>query len=282
MEPILTTFIASAQIPKAFLLVISRAVVPLLVGIVCACIAGALYATFLVSEKIGGFFSSAAGIATGLLIALIVNGLRRDDAQGVDPSIRAGTVALAAIGLFSAMTGQLVTGSTVLRGFLFALAWGGLMAGVLGLVFFLSTHVLSFSASPLRFAVGPRATALVVRKRPAPAPKGTTFHYTLSGPGSVSIAITQRVPGLRLDASCRATTANLSRRRRCTRTVTLGVLKRASMPGANRTRFTGRLGRRALGPGRYQATITAMTVGVPGISPSRSLTFTIIPSRPIG
>ena len=34
------------------------------------------------------------------------------------------------------MAGQLVTGSAVARGILFALAWGGLMAGVLGSVFF--------------------------------------------------------------------------------------------------------------------------------------------------
>jgi hypothetical protein len=136
MDPI-TVATASLQIPKAFFVAVSRALVPLLLGTVCACVAGGLYAVFLAHQTIAGFFSSAATIAAGVLIALIVNGLRPDEVLGVDHDIRAGTVALAAVGAFSAITGELVTGSTIVRGLLFALAWGGLMAGVLGLVFFL-------------------------------------------------------------------------------------------------------------------------------------------------
>jgi threonine/homoserine efflux transporter RhtA len=74
MDPITTAVVASAQIPRVFLVAVSRAVVPLLLGIVCACVAGGFYAVFLAHQKIEGFFSSAAGIATGVLIALIVNG----------------------------------------------------------------------------------------------------------------------------------------------------------------------------------------------------------------
>ena len=128
---------AAVQIPKSFLAAISRAVVPLILGIFCAGVAGGFYAVFLADQGIGGFFSSAAGIATGVLIALIVNGLARDPATSVDPDIRTGTVALAAVGLFSALVGELITGGAALRGILFALVWGGMMAGVLGLVFFL-------------------------------------------------------------------------------------------------------------------------------------------------
>jgi hypothetical protein len=47
------------------------------------------------------------------------------------------------------------------------------------------------------------------------------------------------------------------KRKRCTRFVRRGALKRNGAAGANRLPFTGRIGRKALKPRRYRATIVA-------------------------
>ncbi len=57
--------------------------------------------------------------------------------------------------------------------------------------------------------------------------------------------------------TCRAPTRSNRRKRRCTRYVTVGTLKRRGLQGVNRVVFTGRIGRRALKPGSYRATATA-------------------------
>jgi hypothetical protein len=121
---------------RAFVKSIVRGVVPALLGLIAACIAGVLYAVFLEDGRVGGFFASASGVAIGVLLALIVNGLARAQSDEVRREMLAGSVAVAAIGAFCALTGQLVTGSALATGILFALTWGGMTAGVLGLVFF--------------------------------------------------------------------------------------------------------------------------------------------------
>jgi hypothetical protein len=126
----------ATRLVSGFAIVVLRAVVPLMLGVLSACIAGVLYAAFLGEAALGAFFSSASGVGVGVLLALIVNGVTRTQPDELDREIRAGTVALAAVGSFSALSGQLVTGSSIARGALFALTWGGITAGILGLVFF--------------------------------------------------------------------------------------------------------------------------------------------------
>jgi hypothetical protein len=115
-------------------------------------------------------------------------------------------------------------------------------------------EVLSFSLTHTRFRVGHRATALVARSSRRVG-IGTTFRYTLTSPARVVLAIARlrghRTPGL------------------------IGTLVRASQPGPNRLFFTGRLGRRALRPGIYRATLTAL--GFDGqASRPRRLAFTVV------
>jgi uncharacterized membrane protein len=50
---------------------------------------------------------------------------------------RAGTVALVILGMIATLVGQLTIASAVLRGVLFAIAWGAIATGLLGLVYFI-------------------------------------------------------------------------------------------------------------------------------------------------
>jgi hypothetical protein len=120
----------------AFVQALVRAVVPLVVGLIAAALAAVLFVLLLTGAELGGFFSDAASVGIGVLIALVVNGSLRGTSQPLAQEIRAGTIALSAIGTLGALVGQLSTGSAALRGISFALTWGGMTAGVLGLVFF--------------------------------------------------------------------------------------------------------------------------------------------------
>ncbi len=96
--------------------------------------------------------------------------------------------------------------------------------------------ISGLAVSNARFRVGAAATPLAARR----APVGTTFRYTLSEPAAVSVAI---------------------QRSRGRRWVKAATLRRAGGPGANRLRFSGRIGRRKLAPGRYRAVFTATDAG---------------------
>lgn len=95
----------------------------------------------------------------------------------------------------------------------------------------------AFSATPRRFRVGGGATRPVVRRG---ARRGTTFRYALSEKGRVKIEIDHARPGRR----------GVTFRR-------VGVLSHRALVERGSVRFSGRLGRRVLRPGRYRATLTA-------------------------
>jgi hypothetical protein len=103
------------------------------------------------------------------------------------------------------------------------------------------------------FRVAPRPTAIN-----AAVPRGTTFRYRLSEAARVTILIERVRPGRRVGRRCvRPTRAN-RRRPRCTRYVLTGTLTRRSRAGQNTVAFSGRIGRRALSPGSYRATLQAL------------------------
>jgi hypothetical protein len=134
--------------------------------------------------------------------------------------------------------------------------------------------VQSFSVSPARFAVGPGSTPLTLaRKR---APRGTTFRYVLSAAGTVKIVIARPTPGRRSGKRCAKPTKRLRKKRRCTRFPAAGTLTRTGLAGANVTTFTGRLGTRALKPGKYRAAIVETEAGAAGPSAQRTSAFTVV------
>ena len=131
----------------------------------------------------------------------------------------------------------------------------------------------SASISNKRFRVGKKNTAISARK----APIGTSFRFTLSAAAKVQITITRSASGLRRGHSCVAPTTSLRRAhaKRCTRTLKVGTLTRASEPkGADRIAFSGRIGARALRPGSYKAVLNASNAG--GRSTPVTLSFIIV------
>lgn len=134
---------------------------------------------------------------------------------------------------------------------------GGLSAG--GAVTSKDTVAPSLSSVAVSrrvFAVGANSTAVSARKRRRTA-VGTTFSFRLSEPAKLAIAIAKRLPGRRRGKSCVKPSAKLRKAKRCTRLSGFGTLTRVSRAGVNSVAFSGRIGRRALKPGRYQATLTA-------------------------
>jgi hypothetical protein len=139
----------------------------------------------------------------------------------------------------------------------------------------LSAPVLqSLTLANKRFAVGSEQTALTAARRRR-APRGTTFRFSLSEPATVRIAIERARPGRRVGRRCRRPTRRLRKKRRCTRFVATGTLTRRAVAGANSTRFSGRLGRRALRPGRYRA-IASATDRAGNRSRARRVSFNVV------
>jgi DNA-binding beta-propeller fold protein YncE len=133
--------------------------------------------------------------------------------------------------------------------------------------------ITAASLANKRFRVGKQATAISAKKTPL----GTTFRFTLSAVAKLQITITHTAAGLRSGHSCLAPSARLKRAhaKRCTRTLTVGTLTRASEPqGADSIAFSGRIGHRALSPQPYQAVLSASNTG--GRSKPVTLSFAIV------
>jgi hypothetical protein len=89
------------------------------------------------------------------------------------------------------------------------------------------------------------------------AKKGTTFVHTLTENARVVFTIHARLPGRRVGGRCRAPTARNVGRRRCTRFVRRGAFAQNAVIGVNRKKFSGKIGRKTLRPGRYRASLVA-------------------------
>ena len=110
--------------------------------------------------------------------------------------------------------------------------------------------------TPRRFRVARAATPTTARAR-KPVPKGSRVSYSLSEPAGVTIVIARPRTGRSVGRTCRRLTRSNRRRRHCTYYTTVGTLRRRALQGLNRVAFSGRIGRRALAPGTYRATVTA-------------------------
>jgi hypothetical protein len=112
----------------------------------------------------------------------------------------------------------------------------------------------------------------------AAAPRGTSFRFTLSVAARVNIAITHIVGGVLSGNRCitgQRADATRSQPHRCRRSILVATLTRANEPsGADSIRFSGRIGQRALKPGSYRATLTA--VDPAGQSGPDTLAFEVV------
>ena len=113
---------------------------------------------------------------------------------------------------------------------------------------------LSASLSRKVFAVNPRGRAEV----PVTAAKrGTTFRYSLSEAARVVFTIHRVRPGRRVRGKCRRVTSTNRSKPRCKRYVSPRRFAAQATAGANRKKFSGRIGKRALRRGPYRATLVA-------------------------
>ena len=95
--------------------------------------------------------------------------------------------------------------------------------------------------------------------------------FSLKAPAKVTIAIARRARGVRHGKRCVA--ARRAAGKRCTRAVKAGRLTRA--PERNeRDRVSGRIGKRALRPGAYKATLRARNAK--GASKPVAVRFTVV------
>jgi hypothetical protein len=82
-------------------------------------------------------------------------------------------------------------------------------------------------------------------------------------------------PGRRVKGRCVTTRRSNRRRPKCTRFVGARRFAVSAVAGDNAKKFSGKIGRRALKPGRYRATLTA-TDAAGNVSAPRRLRFRVV------
>jgi PKD domain len=133
-----------------------------------------------------------------------------------------------------------------------------------------TTTILSFSMLRTSFAVGSAPTATSAATKPK---RGSAFRFALTKAAAVTITIESLTAGRVSKGRCVKPTGKLRRAKKCTRATRKGVLHRAGAAGGNNVPFSGRIGKKALSPGRYRARLAG-----PGAK-SRTALFTIVKAR---
>jgi CSLREA domain-containing protein len=126
---------------------------------------------------------------------------------------------------------------------------------------------LAASLKPARFAVNRRGAAeapVAARTR-----RGTTFRFRLSEAARVVFTIEQARPGRRVKRRCVKPRRSNRRRPKCTRFTGARRFAVTAAAGGNVKKFSGRIGRRALKPGRYRATLVATDAAGNASAPKR-------------
>ena len=151
---------------------------------------------------------------------------------------------------------------------------GGGGGGGGGVIDTTKPRVSRLGMSRKRFKVGKRRTPIS-----AAVKTGTTFRYSLTELSTVRITIERALPGRRArkrSGPCRAPSRSRAKNRKCTRYKRSGTLvRKAKGPGRVSTSFTGRIGRKALKPGRYRATLRA-TDAAGNRSSAKRVSFTVV------
>ena len=121
-----------------------------------------------------------------------------------------------------------------------------------------------------KFAVASASTPVAAR-----AKKGTVFSYALSEPSGVTLTLERVTTGRRKGKDCVAATKKNKKGRKCRRYVKAGAISRTGVLGKNSVPFSGRIGKKALKPGNYRASIVA-TDAAKNASPARTVAFTVV------
>ncbi len=111
-----------------------------------------------------------------------------------------------------------------------------------------------------------------------PRKKGTVFRYSLSEDARVVFTIKRATVGRSVGGSVAGRRARTGRVAAAPVTCAQGRFARQSVKGANRHRFSGRIGQRSLRPGEYRATLVA-TDAAGNRSAPRRLKFEVVKRR---
>jgi CopC domain len=105
-------------------------------------------------------------------------------------------------------------------------------------------------------------------------PVGTTFSFGLNEPASVTLTFTEPASGRKAGKTCVTQTKKNKKKKRCTRTVTVGTLTFTAHTGTNKVHFEGLISKhKKLRPGSYTLMVTATASGKH--STTSTLHFTI-------
>ncbi|MGA7434488.1 MAG: hypothetical protein WBW44_02585, partial [Solirubrobacterales bacterium] len=108
-----------------------------------------------------------------------------------------------------------------------------------------------------KFAVANKSTAKIAKKKKK-SPKGTKVKFRVSENSSVTIKIEKKVTGRKVKGKCRKVTKKTRKKKKCSRFVNSGKLKRRGLQAGNhKVYFSGRIGKRKLKPGKYRVQLIA-------------------------
>jgi len=129
------------------------------------------------------------------------------------------------------------------------------------------------SVRPATFAVDPNgASERAVSSR---ARRGTTFRYRVSERSRVVFTVASVGKGRRVGRRCVRQTLLNRRRRSCARYARVGRFAQSARAGANTKRFSGKIARKKLKPGRYRVTLVA-TDAAKNTSTPRSIFIRVV------
>ena len=139
--------------------------------------------------------------------------------------------------------------------------------------------IAGLKVTPKRFRVAKARTLLVSQnRRGRRAAAGTRIRFRLNDVATVRMRIERRLAGRRSGRRCVVPKPKLRSRKRCARFIRRGVIVRRNLAaGTQRIAFSGRIGGKALQPGRYRLTAVAIADG--DRSNLRRASFTVVPPR---
>jgi 6-phosphogluconolactonase (cycloisomerase 2 family) len=125
-----------------------------------------------------------------------------------------------------------------------------------------------------KFKVNKKAKAPTVAKKKMHP--GTGFKYSLTEAGPLSIQIEKPAKGRKAGGSCAKPTSKNKKGKRCTRYVSAGkAIKLRASAGSHLTAFSGKVGSKALKPGKYRAVLT-LTDASGNVSSAKRASFAIV------
>ena len=126
----------------------SAAGAPFVLGVLATASAALAYLTALSGDDLGGFFSAAAQVLIGVLIALAVEVRTDRPREALEAALQFMGLLTVLLGVVFALTGMLISKQAeVVMAVAFSLTWGGLVAGFASMILAIDAGRQTGSAS---------------------------------------------------------------------------------------------------------------------------------------